>query len=75
MSALPVTVLAVERAPGGLWRVEVAYSDLSTRWFLVPETLATVEGVRISALALATLAERAARLDFPHHRHPRWAPR
>ena len=56
---LPVTVLSVTPSGTGLYRVEVAFADGTTRWYIVPDNLATVEGVRISALAMATLSELA----------------
>ena len=59
MPLLPVTVLSVTPSGTGLYKVEVAMADGSTRWYMIPDNLATVEGVRISALAMATLSELA----------------
>lgn len=56
---LPVTVLSVERSTTGLYKVEVAMADGTSRWYVIPDNLATVEGVRISALAMATLTQLA----------------
>jgi hypothetical protein len=73
---LPVTVTAVTARKGGLYAVTVAYFDGTVGQFLIPPTLATVEAVTISALAMATLSDMVIpgpNLRTPHHR--RYAPR
>jgi hypothetical protein len=56
---LPVTVVSVERSTTGLYKVEVVMADGTSRWYMIPDNLATVEGVRVSALAIATLSQLA----------------
>jgi hypothetical protein len=73
---VPLTVEAVVRRSGGLWAVRVVYADLSTGEILIPETLASIDSVRFSALAVATLASLPAhQVTRPHRVHTRWAPR
>ena len=48
---------AVELLGGGTYGVTVAYNDGTTPSFLIPETMATVEAVRISTLAMAVLSD------------------
>jgi hypothetical protein len=78
MAALkvPVTVTAVTRRQGQTWAVTVSFADGTTANYLIPETMATVDGVRISALAMATLASMpAAQVTRPHRVHTRYWPR
>ena len=76
MTKLPVTVTAVTAMKGQLWAVTVVYSDGTTGRYLIPETMATVEAVRISALAMATLMDMpAAQITAPHRATRRYAPR
>lgn len=56
--SLPLTVTRCDNIGSGLYRVEVALFDGSMVRFVIPETLATIEAVSISAMALATLLER-----------------
>ena len=57
MPKLPATVTTVELLCGGTYGVTVAYNDGTTQSFLIPETMATVEAVRISTLAMAVLSD------------------
>lgn len=76
MPTLPLTVTAVERAPGNLYKVIVAFADGTLHHYLVPETLATVEAVTISALAMGMLLDLDVQPFYAHHRgHRRWLPR
>jgi hypothetical protein len=76
MPKLPVTVESVTARGGGLWAVTVAYADFTTGLFIIPDTLASVEAVRISALAMAVLSEPdIVQPTAPHHRHRRYSPR
>jgi hypothetical protein len=72
---LPITVTDVQRRKAGLWAVTVAFSDGSTQTIVVPESLATVEAVSVSAVALAVLSELAvpdpsSPQHVPAHRWP-----
>ena len=76
MTTLPLTVIAVEPAPGRLYRVTVAFADGTLHHYLVPETLATVQAVTISALAMGMLLDLNTQPVYHHHRgHRRWLPR
>ena len=55
MSKLPVTVTAVTPKRGYLYDVTVAFADGTTEHYLIPPTMATVDSVRLSALAMAVL--------------------
>ena len=57
MAKLPATVTAVEPLKGGLYGVTVAFWDGTMGTYIVPETLATYEGIRISALVYAQLMQ------------------
>lgn len=57
MPKLPATVTTVELLSGGTYGVTVAYNDGTTQSFLIPETMATLEAVRISTLAMAVLSD------------------
>lgn len=73
---MPVTVTAVTPKPGGLYAVSVAFVDGTVGQFLVPTTMATVQAVTISAIAMATLsdiAQASATKHGPSHR--RFTPR
>jgi hypothetical protein len=76
MAKLPVTVESVVRRPGATWAVTVAYADFTTGLFIIPDTLASVEAVRISALAMAQLLDVVPpQQTTPHHKHRRYSPR
>ena len=76
MAKLPVTVTEVVKVAGGLWAVKVAFADFTVGQYLIPETMATIEAVTISALAMATLSEtNIAQVTAPHHKHRRYDPR
>lgn len=76
MPKLPVTVTNVQRLGGGTWGVTVAFFDGTTANYMVPDTLATVEAVTISALAMAVLSDRMGPgWSGPHSKHRRYAPR
>lgn len=64
---LPVTVTNVERLTGQTYVVTVAYFDGTTQDYLVPETMATTQGVRLSALVMAQLVDIAPPAYFKHH--------
>jgi len=69
-------VTAVTKQGAGLYAVTVAFFDGTTANYLIPETMATVDAVRLSALAMGTLSDLVVRgLHHPHHKHPRYAPR
>jgi len=73
---LPLTVESVERLTGSLWGVTVVFADGTTGHYLVPDNLATLEAVRISAIALAVLAEGPGGMfEAPHRVHTRYDPR
>jgi len=76
MAKLPLTVQAVYDKGGATYEVVVAYADGTYGHFLIPVTLATVEAVTISALAMGMLQDaEATQLTAPHHVHRRYAPR
>lgn len=73
---LPLTVTAVTDMGGGLYAVTVAYADGTTGTLLIPDTLATVDAVRISALAMGTLSGGTVPMrSAGRTRHQRYAPR
>jgi hypothetical protein len=73
---LPLTVTSVEKRPAGLYAVTVAYFDGTTGTYLIPETMATVDAVRMSALAMGMLSDPViVRRNHPHRKHQRYAPR
>jgi hypothetical protein len=73
---LPATVTSVTQAKGGLFAVTVAYWDGTTQNYLIPPTLATAEGVTLSALVMATLADISkGYYSSPHSKHRRFLPR
>jgi hypothetical protein len=76
MPKLPLTVTNVVARSGSLWDVTVAYADGSTGVFIIPQSLATMEAVTISALAMGVLLDIAiahATTHGPSHR--RYEPR
>jgi hypothetical protein len=76
MAKLPVTVTAVNPMKAGLYTVVVAFSDGTLGSYIVPETLATYDAVRISALVFAMLTDKPpTNLDKPHGKHRRYEPR
>lgn len=76
MPLLPLTVESVVNAGGQLYKVTLTMADGTSRHYLVPVSLATVEGVTISALAMATLMEPDVTFVNAHHRyHRRYDPR
>ena len=76
MPKLPLTVTAVEGLGGQLYGVTVAFSDGTTQTYIIPASLATIEGVTISAVALAVLADPDRPYVSSHHRgHRRYDPR
>lgn len=76
MALLPLTVESVSPASAGLVQVVLTMADLSRRVLILPETLATIEAVRWSAIALAQLAELdASQMTHPHRKHRRYDPR
>lgn len=76
MAKLPVTVTSVQARKGGLYAVTVAFFDGTIGQYLIPPSMATVEAVTISALAMATLSDIATPLPTFHGpNHQRWLPR
>lgn len=76
MATLPLTVTDVSHYGGQLYAVTVAMADGTTTQYLIPASLATIEGVSISAVALGQLLDA----DRPyatatHHGHRRYDPR
>lgn len=58
MAKLPLTVSRVELLTAGTYGVTVVYADLTTQDFLIPDSLANAEAVRISAIAMAVLSDQ-----------------
>ena len=76
MAKLPLTVTEVRPAKGGLWSVRVAFADGSIGQYLVPTTMATLDGVRFSAVALGALADIATGMpEVTHGPKRRYDPR
>ncbi len=76
MAKLPVTVTSMVNRGGGLYDVTVAFADFTTGNYIIPESMATIEAVTISALAMATLSEtNITQVTYPHHKHRRYSPR
>lgn len=76
MPKLPLTVSQVVPTTGGTYAVTVVYADLTTQDFLIPDSLANAEAVRISAIAMAVLSDQV--LPGPtrgSHKKWRWQPR
>lgn len=76
MSKLPLTVTDVTNLGGALYGVTLAFADGTTTRIIVPETMATLEAVTISALAMAVLSDAPTPVSYPPHRvHTRYDPR
>jgi len=76
MPKLPVTVTDVQLRKSGQYAVTVAMADGTTQNYIIPPSLATVEAVTISALAMATLNDVPIYgPNWPHHRNRRYDPR
>lgn len=76
MPKLPLTVTEVEPLAGQLYGVKVAFFDGTTANYIVPVSLATIEGVSISAVAMAVLSDPDVVAKSGHHRgHRRYDPR
>lgn len=76
MPALPVTVVSVAPAKGGLYAVVAQWADGTQETVLVPPGLATAEAVSISLVAMAVLAGGPYPADeLPHRVHTRYLPR
>jgi len=74
--ALPVTVESVEPMGAGLVGVSLVLADGTRYNVVIPDNLATLEGVRISALAVAQLLDPAIWAPGAHHKgHRRYDPR
>lgn len=63
--ALPLTVREVRPIGGALWAVTIVMADNTERTVIIPETLATLEAVRFSALALAVLSSHMRPMSPP----------
>jgi hypothetical protein len=73
---LPLTVTDVSYAGAQLYRVTVALNDGTQTHYLIPSSLATVEAVTISALAMGQLLDPNRPYANVHHRgHTRYDPR
>ena len=59
MGLLPVTVTEVKRLKSATWGVSVTFADGSTGNYVVPESVATYDGVRLSALVIAQLYQQS----------------
>lgn len=57
MPKLPATVTTVELLSAGTYGVTVAFTDGTTASYFIPESMATAEAVRISAVAMAVLSD------------------
>jgi hypothetical protein len=76
MAKLPVTVTNVVKNKGGTYTVTVAYFDGSVGQFIIPLSLATVEAVTVSAMAMAALSDIITNgPNFPGPSHRRYLPR
>lgn len=74
--ALPLTVTSVDHVGGETYGVTVAFADGSTGSYLIPASMATIEAVSISAVALAQLTDPNRPYANVHHRgHRRYDPR
>lgn len=74
--ALPVAVESVVPIGGGLAGVTLALADGTRYRVVIPDNLATLEGVRLSALAVASLLDTAQWAPGAHHKgHRRYDPR
>jgi transposase len=75
MAKLPLTVTSVKLQKNQLYSVTVAFFDGTTANYLVPETMATIEAVRISALVMGQLLDIVTPATKPHRVHQRYLPR
>ena len=71
MPTLPLTVTKVDYLGTDLYGVTVALRDGTTANYIVPASLATIEGVTISAVAMAVLLDNEVAARSGHHRHHR----
>lgn len=70
------SVEAVTYLGSGLYGVTLALMDGRVVNYVVPDSLAAIEAVRISAVAINDLLTGpSAPLNSPHHRHVRYASR
>jgi len=56
----PVVVSELERLPGGLWSVLLTTSDGANHRVVVPDTIATVHGVQLTAAVVDQLVREGA---------------
>lgn len=76
MATLPVSVEEVRRVGPDTYGVVLGLADGTRRTVIVPASLATIEAVSISAVAVAVLLDPAVTTVTRHHRgHRRYAPR
>ena len=76
MPTLPLTVTDVHGIGGELYAVTVALADGTSAHYLIPVSMATIEAVTISAVAMATLLDPDVQFTSAHHRgHRRYDPR
>lgn len=57
MAKLPATVIAVDKLQPGLYVVQVAFWDGTLESFIIHETLATVESVKLATMVYAQLVD------------------
>jgi hypothetical protein len=63
--SLPVTVESVKRRRNGLWLVTLTMADGTVRQVFVPDSVATVKHVQISAQAYAVLMDAQDTRKYP----------
>ena len=51
----PVVVSSIDHGPPGLWRVRTQDAAGTVRYVLVPDSIATVTGVKIATAAMSML--------------------
>lgn len=76
MPTLPVTVTDVTYMGRDLWGVMIAMADGTLTHLVVPDSVATLEGVRIAVAAMAVLLDPVKPPYYAHHAvHRRYDPR
>ncbi len=68
MPTLPLTVTDVSYVGGQLYSVTVALADGTLAHYVIPASMATIEAVSISAVALAQLLDPDRPFATAHHR-------
>lgn len=76
MATLPVSVERIVSLGADNYQVVLALADGTTAQYVLPMSLATIEGVTLSAVAVATLLDPDVTAVTGHHRgHRRYLPR